>query len=67
MGLFREHVGFALPLSGAIWCQFSLNGGMTQEHLNARVQILPISGTLQQGQKNVADQFVYRYNCDECT
>ena len=67
MALFREHVGVALPLSGAVWCQFSLNGGMTQEHLNTRVQILPISGTLRQGQKNVNDQFLYRYNCDERT
>jgi hypothetical protein len=31
MALFREHVGIALPLSGAVWCQFTLNSGMTQE------------------------------------
>ena len=65
MALFREHVGIALPLSGAVWCQFALNAGMTQEQLNARIQILPIRETLRQGQKNVGDQFVYRYNCDE--
>jgi hypothetical protein len=64
MALFREHIGVALPLSGAVWCQFALNGGMTQENLNARVQILPIHDTLRQGRKNVGDQFVYRYNCD---
>ncbi len=64
MALFREHVGVALPLSGAVWCQFALNGGMTQESLDARIQILPICDTLRQGRKNVGDQFVYRYNCD---
>jgi hypothetical protein len=53
------------PLSGAICCQFSLNAGMTQEQLNARLRILPIHETLRQGRKNVGDQFVYRYNCDE--
>lgn len=37
---------------------------MTQESLNARIQILPICDTLRQGRKNVGDQFVYRYNCD---
>jgi hypothetical protein len=57
-------VGVALPLEGAIWCQFALNAGMTQENLNARVKILPLQETLRQGRKNVGDQFVYRYNCD---
>jgi hypothetical protein len=38
---------------------------MTQENLNARVQILPAQETLRQGSKNVADQFAYRYNTDE--
>jgi hypothetical protein len=65
MALYREHVGVALSLDGAVWCQFALNAGMTQEHLNARVQILPLFETLKQGSKNVRDQFVYRYNCDE--
>jgi hypothetical protein len=67
MSLYREHVGIALPLDGAVWCQFSLNAGMTQEMLNERVQILPIQETLRQGSKNVGDQFSYRYNCDERT
>jgi hypothetical protein len=65
MALFREHVGIALPPSGAVWCQFALNAGMTQAQLDARLRILPIHETLRQGQKNVGDQFVYRYNCDE--
>lgn len=64
MALYREHVGVALPLDGAVWCQFALNAGMTQEHLNARLQILPVLETLKQGRKNVGDQFAYRYNCD---
>jgi hypothetical protein len=53
MALYREHVGTALPLDGAIWCQFALNGGMTQEHLNERIKILPGSSTLRQGEMNV--------------
>jgi hypothetical protein len=40
---------------------------MTQENLNARVEILPLHKTLRQGVKNVGDQFLYRYNCDERT
>jgi hypothetical protein len=64
MALYREHVGIALPLDGAIWCQFSLNAGMTQENLNERVKILPTQETLRQGQKHVTDQFIYRYNTD---
>ena len=45
MALYREHVGVALPLDGAVWCQFALNAGMTQENLNARVKILPVQET----------------------
>jgi hypothetical protein len=67
MALYREHVGVALPLDGAVWCQFALNAGMTQETLNTRVKILPLWETLRQGCKNVGDQFAYRYNCDERT
>jgi hypothetical protein len=64
MALFREHVGAALPLDGAVWCQFSLNAGMTQEHMDERLRILPLWDTLKQGRKRVDDQFAYRYNCD---
>jgi len=64
MALYREHVGAALPLEGAVWNLFTLNAAMTQEKLMARVEKLPIQGTLSQGRKNVGDQFVYRYNCD---
>jgi hypothetical protein len=67
MSLYREHVGTALPLDSAVWCQFTLNGGLTQQMLNDRVQILPAQETLRQGSKNVADQFAYRYNCDDRT
>lgn len=67
LALFREHVGIALPLDGAVWCQFALNAGMSQEHLNERVKIMPLHATLRQGQKNVADQFAYRYNTDKRT
>jgi hypothetical protein len=64
MALYREHVGVALPLDGAVWCQFALNAGMTQEDLDARVKILPAFGTLQQGRNHVLHRFSYRYNCD---
>jgi hypothetical protein len=67
MALYREHVGVALPPDGVVWCQFSLNGGMPQAHLDERVKIMPLHGTLQQGQKNVFDQFIYRYNTDKRT
>jgi hypothetical protein len=67
MALYREHVGIALPLDGAIWCQFALNAGMTQAHLDERVKIMPLHETLRQGQKSVLDQFVYRYNTDQRT
>jgi len=67
MALFREHVGVALPLEGAVWTQFATYAGMTQVALNARVEKLPIQGTLSRGRKNVGDQFVYRYNCDAHT
>jgi hypothetical protein len=60
-------VGVALPLDGAIWSQFSLNGGMTPEILDSRVKILPLHETLRQGSKHVNDQFAYRFNCDERT
>ena len=67
MALYREHVGAPLALDGAIWCQFQLNAGLTQENLDARVALLPGYETLRQGTKNVDDQFRYRFNTDERT
>jgi hypothetical protein len=67
MALYREHIGEALPLDGAVWCQFALNAGMTQKDLEERIKILPGYETLRQGKKNVADQFAYRFNTDERT
>ena len=67
MALHREHVGRALPLDGAAWCQFRLNGSMTQAHLDTLIDRLPGYETLRQGSKHVADQFAYRYNTDERT
>src|SRR5580700_5524994 len=40
MALYREHVAAALPLEGAVWCQFALNAGMTQKNLDERVRIM---------------------------
>ena len=67
MALYREHIGVALPYHGAVWTQFALSAGMSQEHLDARVERLPLFETLRQGRKHVADQFMYRFNCDERT
>ncbi len=64
MALYREHVGVALALDGAVWCQFRLNTEMTQEQLDALVSKLPIHETLRQGRKDVGDQFSYRFNTD---
>jgi hypothetical protein len=64
MALYREHVGVALALDGAVWCQFRLNTEMTQEQLDALVSKLPIQETLRQGRKDVGDQFSYRFNTD---
>jgi hypothetical protein len=41
-----------------------MNAGMTLERLDERVRILPMHETLKQGQRNVGDQFAYRFNCD---
>ena len=67
MALYRTHVGVALGLDGAVWCEFHLNAGLTQENLDARVAMLPGCETLRQGRKNVGDQFLYRFNTDERT
>ena len=65
MALYRQHVGVALGLDGAVWCQFQFNAGFTQQDLDGRVANLPGYETLRQGTKNVGDQFVYRFNTDE--
>ena len=67
MALYREHIGVALPLDGAVWSECALSGGMTAQELTARVEKLPIQTTLSRGRKNVGDQFAYRYNRDERT
>jgi hypothetical protein len=58
MARYREHVDIALRLDGAVWCQFQLNAGLTQENLDARVAILPGCETLRQGMKSVGNQFL---------
>jgi len=67
MALYREHVGHALPLDGAVWVQYNFNAGMTQQKLDSLLGPLPIFGTLQQGSKTVTGQFDYRFNTDERT
>ncbi len=65
MALYRELVGIALPLDGAAWCQFQLNGSISQHQLDRLTTDLPGYSTLQQGAVNVGDQFAYRYNTDK--
>jgi hypothetical protein len=67
MALYRKHVGVALPLDGAVWCQFRFNMGLTRGYLDALVAKMPGYETLRQGRKNVGDQFGYRFNTDERT
>lgn len=67
MALYREHVGTALPLSGAVWCQHILNAGMTQSDLDNLTKIMPLFSTLTQGKKSNLEQFRYRYNYDGST
>lgn len=64
MALFREHTGIALPLNGAVWCQYCFLAGMTQEKINDLIKIMPLFSMLKQGKKNSQGQFSYCYNCD---
>lgn len=64
MALYREHVGLALPLAGAVFVQPILNGGLSQQAAEETLRILPGTATLSQGKKSVSDQFAYAFNTD---
>jgi hypothetical protein len=64
MALFREHVGHALPLNGAVYTKYFLNAGISRDTAEGMLRIMPIGGTLRQGTFQVPEQFAYRYNCD---
>jgi hypothetical protein len=64
MALYREHMGMALPLNGAVQLQCFLNAGLAQRTGDGILQKLPNLGTLRQGTFVVPDQFAYRYNYD---
>lgn len=67
MALYREHIGAALPIDGAVFTTHYLNSGLGQEQANAALRILPVFGTLEQGRKSSLGQFAYRFNCDDRT
>lgn len=64
MALYREHIGLALPVNGAVFVQPYLNGGLSQEQADGMLSILPITGTLRQGRREVSRQFAYAFNSD---
>lgn len=64
MALYREHVGIALPLTGAVFSTWYTNAGLLNDEAEAMLKILPIRGELRQGRKVSTEQFAYRYNCD---
>lgn len=65
MALYREHTGQALPLEGAVFVQPFLNGGISQEQADKLLEILPGTKTLQQGKREVSEQFAYAFNSDD--
>lgn len=67
MALYREHVGQALPLSGATYTTHYLNAGLAQAQADAVLRMMPIFGQLEQGRKSSNGQFGYRFNCDDRT
>lgn len=67
MALFHEHTGKALPDEGIVQAAWYTNHGLSDEHAEAMLKILPIQGELKQGRFSVWDQFAYRYNTDNKT
>ena len=65
MVLYREHVGSALPLDGAVYTTHFLNSGLAQQSADAMLRIMPIFGGLRQGARSSAGQFDYRFNSDD--
>jgi hypothetical protein len=65
MALYREHVGEALPMHGAVLVQPFMNGGLSQDQGDALLSVLPTAKTLRNGRREVSDQFAYAFNSDE--
>lgn len=64
MALYREHVGHALPLEGAVYTIHCLNSGLDHAQADKILGFLPLFRILRQGSKNSEGQFEYRFNCD---
>ncbi len=71
MALFRQHTGKALPTEGVVFSQWFLNAGLPKQVAETTMNILPLFGTLKQGQKQgmkgTGPQFGYRFNTDDST
>lgn len=61
MGLYREHMGKALPLEGCVMTTWFANSGLTMDQANAILDNLPVQGELKQGKNNAQGKFDYRY------
>ncbi|KQT48128.1 hypothetical protein ASG47_07065 [Devosia sp. Leaf420] len=64
MSLYREYVGRALPMEGAVLVTWSLNVGFQRKFVDQFMQIMPGLDRLSQGTKTSQGQFDYRYNTD---
>jgi hypothetical protein len=67
MALYREHIGRALPLDGAVYTKYFLNAGLSRNTAEGILRIMPIDATMRQGTFQVREQFAYRYNYDGST
>jgi len=65
MALFREHIGRAMRLGGAVFAQHYFNAGLQREEAKRIRNIMPLVGELRQGRHGSGRQFNYRYNCDD--
>lgn len=65
MALYRQHVGEALPLTGAVQTHWFSNVGLGEDLAFKMLAMMPEQGTLKQGAFNVKHQFSYHYNCDQ--
>ena len=67
--LFRQHAGKALPLDGVVFSQWFLNAGLPRQAAETMMNMLPMFGTLKQGEKmgvkGTGPQFGYRFNSDD--
>ena len=61
MSLYRQHIGKALPLEGAVMTSWFGNIGISMSEANAMLEKLPLRGELKHGMNNARGKFDYRY------